>query len=330
MPSSTRPRVVFYGLGTIGRGALKLALETGAVRVVGGVDPRKDMQGKDLGEVVEAAKIGVKVSPTLAAALDGVDADAAIHATESRITLVSKQIRELIDEGLAVVTSCEEMIHPWLAASKEAHAIDEHAKQRGVCVFGAGVNPGFVMDRLPSACLRATCRVRKVLVRRVVDSLTRRPQLRAKTGAGMTVAEFEKLVAAGRMGHVGLLESAFFLAHTLESLGHKGIEYFKEKVEPAIAAADIALPGDEGKIAKGRVAGVHQVCDVRLKDQTLIQLDLTIAAAAGAPLDAIEIDGDPPLRMEIRGGVAGDVATASALVNAVSVALRAEPGIARE
>ena len=92
----TRPRVVFYGLGTIGRGALKLALETGAVQVVGGVDPRKDMIGKDLGELVDMKKIGVTVSPTLAESLDGKDADAAIHTTESRVVLVAKQIRELV------------------------------------------------------------------------------------------------------------------------------------------------------------------------------------------------------------------------------------------
>ena len=324
----TRPRVVFYGLGTIGRGALKLALETGAVQVVGGVDPRKDMIGKDLGELVDMKKIGVTVSPTLAESLEGKDADAAIHTTESRVVLVAKQIRELIDEGLAVVTSCEEMLFPWHAAAKDADAIDKRARDRGVCVYGAGVNPGFVMDRLPVAALRATSRVRHVMIRRVVDSLTRRPQLRVKTGAGMTAEEFKKLVAAGRMGHIGLVESALFIARALEKMGHPGVDEVKNVVEPAMAAIDITAP--EGKILKGKVAGVHQVVDVKLKDKTAIKLDLTIAAGAGAPGDALEIDGDPPVRLDIQGGVAGDVATASALLNAVAVALATAPGIARE
>lgn len=329
MPSSTaRPRVVFYGLGTIGRGALRLALETGSVTPVAGVDPRKDLQGKDLGELVEMGKIGVTVSPTLEAALDGKEADAAIHTTESRVVLVARQVRELIDEGLAVVTSCEEMIFPWHAAAKEADAIDKRARDRGVCVFGAGVNPGFVMDRLPVAALRATSRVRNVMVRRVVDSLTRRPQLREKTGAGMTPEEFGKLVAAGRMGHVGLVESALFVARALERLGHGGLEKVDGVTEPALAAVDIAAP--EGKIPRGKVAGVHQTCRVTLKDGCTVVLDLTIAAGAGAPGDAVEIDGDPPVRFDVQGGVAGDVATASALLNAVSIALHMPPGIARD
>ena len=328
MPSQPRPRVVFYGLGTIGRGALKLALESGAFTVVGGVDPRKDMIGRDLGELVDMKKIGVVVSPTLEKALDGKEADAAIHTTESRLLLVAKQMRELIDEGLAIVTSCEEMIYPWHASQKEADMLDKRAKDRGVCIYGAGVNPGFVMDRLAVASLRATSRVRHVMIRRVVDSLTRRPQLRTKTGAGMTADEFKKLVTAGRMGHIGLAESALFIARALDHLPNRGIEKVTNVCEPAIAAVEIAAP--EGKIAKGKVAGVHQVCEVTLKDGTTIKLDLTIAAGAGAPGDAIEIDGDPPIRLENQGGVAGDVATASALVNAGPVALAAPAGVARD
>ncbi len=328
MPSSSRPRVVFYGLGTIGRGALRLALESGSVQVVGGVDPRKDVAGRDLGELVDLKKVGVRVSRSLGEALDGVEADAAIHATESRVQLVAGQLRELVDEGLAVVTSCEEMIFPWHAAPKEADLLDRRAHDRGVCIYGAGVNPGFVMDRLPVAALQATSRVRQVLIRRVVDSLTRRPQLRAKTGAGMTPDAFERQVAAGRMGHMGLTESALFIARALERMGHKGVEKVSSKTEAALAAVEIPAP--EARIPKGMVAGVHQVCEVTLKDKTAIRLDLTIAAGVGSPGDSVEIDGDPPVRLEIQGGIAGDIATAAALVNAVPVALAAPSGIARE
>ena len=328
MPSaSSRPRVVFYGLGTIGRGALRLALETGAVTPVAGVDPRKDIIGKDLGELVDMKKIGVPIAATLREAMEGREADAAIHTTESRIVLVTKQVRELVDEGLAVVTSCEEMIFPWHAAQKEADGLDKYARDRGVCIYGAGVNPGFVMDRLPVAALGATTRVTRVMVRRVVDSLSRRPQLREKTGAGITAEEFQKLVKAGRMGHVGLVESALFVARALERLGHGPVKKMGGVTEPSLAAADIAAP--EGKIAKGRVAGVHQTCTIDLKDGCSVLLDLTIAAGAAAPSDAVQIDGDPPVRFQIEGGMAGDVATASSLLNGVSLALRTPPGIAR-
>lgn len=324
---ASRPRVVFFGLGTIGRGALRLAIETGAVTPVAGVDPRKDIIGKDLGSLVDMKKLGVPVMATLAEAIEGREADAAIHTTESRVVLVSKQIRDLVDQGLSVVTSCEEMIFPWHAAAKEADSLDKHARDRGVCIYGAGVNPGFVMDRLPVSALHATTRVSKVMVRRVVDSLSRRPQLRQKTGAGMTPEEFKKLVQAGRMGHVGLVESALFVARALERLGHGSVDSLGGITEPALAATDIASP--EGTIAKGRVAGVHQTCTVTLKDGCSVVLDLTIAAGAPAPSDAVQIDGDPPVRFEIHGGMAGDVATASSLLNGVSLALHAPPGIAR-
>jgi 4-hydroxy-tetrahydrodipicolinate reductase len=127
---------------------------------------------------------------------------------------------------------------------------------------------------------------------------------------------------------VGLDESALFVARALERLGHAAVDSIAGETEPALAALDIAAP--EGKIPKGRVAGVHQTCRVTLKDGCVILLDITIAAGAGAPGDAVEVDGDPPVRFDVQGGVAGDVATASALLNAVSHALQAPPGIARE
>lgn len=324
----TRPRVVFYGLGSIGRGALKLALETRTVHVVAGIDPRKDLVGKDLGELAGSKKAGVKVVPTLEAALDGTDAEGAVHATESRVAVVSGQLRELIEAGLSVATSCEEMIFPWHASQKEAVDLDRRAKDRGVCLYGAGVNPGFVMDRLPVSALRATSQITAVRVRRVVDSLTRRPQLRAKTAAGVDPEEFKKLAAAGRLGHVGLVESALFVARALESLGHGSVRSTKNRLEPAVAAVDIATP--EGRITKGQTAGVHQVCTLTLEQGSTVTLDLTIAVGAGAPGDTIEIDGDPPVQLVVPGGVAGDSATAAALVNGVIAALAAPAGIARE
>lgn len=315
-----RPRVAFYGLGTIGRRALQLALETGDVVPVAGVDPRTDLITEDL---------GIPVAATLAEALKGRQADAAIHTTGSRVALIVGQFQELVDVGLAVSTSCEEMIFPWHAAPAEADALDARARERGVCVYAAGVNPGFVMDRLPVAALRATTRIRRVLVRRVADSLLRRPQLREKTGAGLEPARFRELVAAGRMGHVGLVESALFVARALERLGYGTVAKIDGLTEPALAVADIATP-DGQTIPKGRVAGVHQTCELALSGGCSVVLDLTIAAGAGPVGDAVEIDGEPPIRFEVRGGVAGDTATASALVNGVSLALHAPPGIARD
>ena len=45
------------------------------------------------------------------------------------------------------------------------------------------------------------------------------------------------------------------------------------------------------------------------------------------PKDEIELDGVPPLKLTIVGGVPGDVATAAIVANVVSRVLAAAPGL---
>jgi 4-hydroxy-tetrahydrodipicolinate reductase len=48
---------------------------------------------------------------------------------------------------------------------------------------------------------------------------------------------------------------------------------------------------------------------------------------ADSPRDQVYIDGTPPLDMTIRGGIAGDQATASIVVNSIPKVMAARPGL---
>jgi 4-hydroxy-tetrahydrodipicolinate reductase len=56
---------------------------------------------------------------------------------------------------------------------------------------------------------------------------------------------------------------------------------------------------------------------------------LHLEAYLGAPesYDAIEIEGSPRLSMRIAGGIPGDIATASIVVNSIPKVLSALPGL---
>ncbi|PYV42227.1 MAG: dihydrodipicolinate reductase, partial [Acidobacteria bacterium] len=45
------------------------------------------------------------------------------------------------------------------------------------------------------------------------------------------------------------------------------------------------------------------------------------------PMDSIELEGEPDLRMVIPGGVEGDTATVASLINAIPRVVEAEPGL---
>jgi 4-hydroxy-tetrahydrodipicolinate reductase len=209
-----------------------------------------------------------------------------------------------------VVSSTEELFFPWLAGSEEVWMLHELAKDRKVSVVGVGVNPGFVMDRLPSFLTQVCVNLRRVVVRRFVDLSTRRPQLQAKMGVGLTVSEYEEGLLEERLGHVGLPQSLAFLA---ASLGME-ISSITETVEPVV--------GEDGK-----VIGTKQVASGWEGEYERVRLELRMTMGEPDPRDEIEIDADPPLRLIVPGGVAGDDATAAILVNTASWIDLLPPGV---
>ena len=58
-----------------------------------------------------------------------------------------------------------------------------------------------------------------------------------------------------------------------------------------------------------------------------LTLDLKMYLDAKNPHDAMQIEGEPPLDVIIRGGVAGDQATVAALINTAPRLLQAKPGL---
>ena len=53
-----------------------------------------------------------------------------------------------------------------------------------------------------------------------------------------------------------------------------------------------------------------------------MSLDLQMYVGAENPRDHVLIDGEPPIDMTIAGGVAGDIATAAIVVNAIPTPAR--------
>jgi 4-hydroxy-tetrahydrodipicolinate reductase len=80
-------------------------------------------------------------------------------------------------------------------------------------------------------------------------------------------------------------------------------------------------------VKKGQTCGLHQRAEAKANGRVWLTLDLQMYLGAKDPLDAIRIEGDPPLEVVIKGGVAGDEATVAALVNTAPRLLQAPPGL---
>jgi hypothetical protein len=243
--------------------------------------------------------------------------DVVLLCTGSRLERVVSQIEEAIEAGFHVVSTCEELSYPELKHAALARRIDQKATARGVAALGTGVNPGLVMDRLALAAAAACVRVDRVKVTRVVDAAKRRGPLRAKVGAGLSREEFAAGVAARKLGHVGLSESAALIAMGLGLPIHE----ITESIEPVLAQKET-----DG-VAAGKVLGLHQIALVQAGDEVKVALDLTMAVGVEDPADTIEIAGDPSVHLRVSGGFHGDRATVGCVVNAIPFIVGASPGL---
>lgn len=315
-------KIAQFGLGPIGLETLKLAASKAWAEIVGGIDIDPAKIGKSLAELTGVPALGnARVHRTLDELMAVARPDIIFHTSVSKIGIAGEQILPIVEKGISVVSSCEELLFPRLRDPGMAARLDAACIRHGARILGTGVNPGFVMDVLP-VCLTGVCRsVKAVHVQRVVNAATRRGPLQKKIGSGLPPADFERLFAEGKAGHAGLQESASLIAHCL---GWK-ISSMTEVCKAMVADHDIRTPHVEVKT--GQTCGLHQRGEVTVNGKICITLDLKMYLDAPNPHDSCQIEGEPSLNMTIPGGVAGDSATVAALVNAAPRVLKAQPGL---
>jgi 4-hydroxy-tetrahydrodipicolinate reductase len=233
---------------------------------------------------------------------------------------VETELLELLEGGSHVVSTCEELAFPLDPDVRES--LQKAARAANVTLLGTGVNPGFVMDKLPLT-LTAVCQeVKSVTVHRVVNASLRREPLQRKVGAGQTRAEFDQNVAAGKIKHMGLRESLMMIANGL----NVELDVVSEEVIAPVVAVQ-TIKTDYFEVAPGQVAGVHQTISGEQRNGMRIALDIKMYVGAENAGDRVEIEGTPSISMFIAGGVHGDRATAAMVVNAIPRVIPARPGV---
>lgn len=313
--------VIHVGLGPLGQKMVAAALEHTDLRIVGAVDIDPAKAGRDLGELCGRERLGVTVSQDPASAAHGTSAQAAVVTTVSSLAAMEPQIAELAAARLNIISTCEELSFPWRTQPELAQRIDTICREHAVTCLGTGINPGYLMDYLPSVLTGLCQKVTGVRVDRVQDASIRRVPFQQKIGAALTLEEFDAKKADGSLRHVGLPESVDFIA---ARAGWR-LDRSMETIEPVVADKPINV--GYKPIAKGMARGVYQVGRGFVGDDEVITL--TFRAAVGEPesYDQVRIEGEPTFCSRIAGGINGDVGTCSVTLNAVRPVLAAEAGL---
>lgn len=302
-------KVMQVGLGPIGQMISKILITKSGVNIVSAVDINPSLQGQTLGELLHLPNLDTAITNHFDLADLNGDVDVAVVTTSSDANVVTEQIEPLVRRGISVITTCEELSHAWNTQPALANRLDKLAKKHHCAILGTGINPGFLMDFLPSTLTALTDRVDSITVNRIQNARARRLPFQQKIGYGLKIDEFQTLADQGSLRHVGLVESVYYIA---EKLNWK-LSNVTESIKP-IHDDTTAL-------------GIKQIAQGTVDDQVKITLCFVAAVDIDKPEDTIIISGSPDIELSFKTPIQGDRATTNVTVNAIPCLLNASPGL---
>lgn len=317
-------RVILYGVGEIGGSIAKNLLKRKGYRIVGAIEIRKDIVGRDLGDVLGLGKgLGVEVSDKSDETLQHLEADIVLLTTGSYLNHTYPQIIQCLKSSLNVISTCEELSYPWIKYPEISSKIDKYAKDNDATVLGTGINPGFLMDTLPIILTSPCLSIQSIKVKRVMYSGNRRIPYQKKIGSGLSKDEFEAKIKSKEItGHVGLFESTALIASTL---GWNLDEITEIPPEPILAEKELRT--SYINIKPRYVAGLKCSAYGTTSGKKVIELEFVSHAGVNEPYDEVLIDGEPSIRERIIGGVHGDTGTTAMIINMIPKVISARPGL---
>lgn len=301
--------LVICGFGQIGRMLYKSLLTQPDLKLSAVIDSSPALIGQDAGVIAGGNPCGITIIES--GKQLAIQADVAIVTTVSNADTAAETITELLNQGLPVVTTCEELFYPYPLHPEAAAKISSAALAAQLPALAIGINPGFLMDYRVAALSGLVTDIERVVVQRIQDASPRRLAFQKKIGAGQTIEQFESGKQTGKLRHVGLPESIYFIGAAL----NRELTSVTESIEPVLADTDITIP-NAIPVKKGQVRGVRQLGRGFVGDREVITLEFVAAVGEPGSTDRVKIFGTPDIESVIPGGVNGDNGTCSIVLNA--------------
>lgn len=132
-------RVIQYGCGKMSKVIFKYLHDHGA-EIVGAIDSNPAVIGLDVGDFAELGFLtGVKISGNAQEVFNSCDADIAIVTVFSYMPEMYAFYALCAQNGVNVISTCEEAIYPWNTSPSETNRLDKLAKQHNVTIVGSGM-----------------------------------------------------------------------------------------------------------------------------------------------------------------------------------------------
>jgi hypothetical protein len=328
-------RVVQWTTGNVGKRSVRAVQTQPDLELVGCYAWSPDKSGRDVGELVGIAPIGVTATNDIDALL-ALKPDCVVY---NPMWPSGDELARILEAGVNVVTTAAFINGRSNPAGRER--ISAACDRGGASIFGTGISPGFV--ELVAITVAGICdRIDKVTVAEGSDTtLYDSPETELPCGFGRSMDDPE-LPGMAAQGTAVFGEAVALVADAI------GVDLDEIVCEAEYAATTEDVVMESWTIAAGCVGGVAASWQGRVGDRTVI--DVSVRWKKGQTLDpewqieeghVIQIDGMPTVRARLEYlptpgfqattfadfMVLGMIMTPMPAINAIPLVVAAPPGI---
>lgn len=333
-----RHRVIQWATGAMGKTALRAILDHPDMDLVGLYTYSDAKVGRDAGDIAHRPATGVFATNDVEAIL-ALGADVAIHAGLLQPPYGShdRDIVRLLESGKNVI-SINGYSYPRYWADERVTALEAACAKGGVSLMGAGLNPGYIGEKIAVTATSACSQVDHIEINEIVDCrLMRNPEYVFRIlGFGSELDRIDPNDPA--WGPASALNGMY--SEVVATICHRmgwTLERIETDHEMAPAADDIAVTA--GSIAKGTVSSTTWRWHGVVAGQRAVSLNICWTMEsfpADTPLWKVVIRGLPDVRLALHldrpqdhgfKTHADQLALGGAIVNAIPVVCAAETGL---
>ena len=321
-------RVAIWGFGAMGKGIAEMIVQKKGIEIVGVCDLNKSLVGKDFNEAlsVNTEHSAIITSDNIDEVLSAENLDLVLIATDSYTKNSYSKICKVIEKGINVISTAEEMAYPYANNPKLSNEMDDLAKKNGVTILGTGINPGFIMDYLVIALTGVMENIQSIQVNRVNSLSPFGPTVMEEQGVGLEKEEYDKKMANNSLaGHVGFKESVYMIA---DAIGVE-VDYFEQNMAPIVSS--VHRESKYAKVQPGQLAGINMTAFGKVNGEKFIEMrhpqQIEPETEGTSTGDYINIEGKPAVNMSIQPEIDGGIGTISMCVNMIPHVLNATPGL---
>ena len=332
-------KVIQFGTGKMAVYTMRYVLEKGG-EIVGAIDVNPNVIGKDISEIMGIAdkkNVTVTALENAEEMIKNTKPDICIVTTMSLLSDVKDALMLCAKLGVNAITTCEEAFYPQNSNPIATRNIDELAKKNGCTITGSGYQDIY-WGQLISSIAGSTQKITKIVGSSSYNVEDYGIALAKAHGAGLTLEEFEKEVAAAdnisEKERIELINNGKFLPSYMwnvngwlcSKLGLTEIEQ-TQKCVPQTYKEDIESSTLGMTVKAGQATGMSAVVTTQTKEGIILETECIGKVYSKEDYDKNEwtIYGEPNTTIVVARPSTVEL-TCATVVNRIPDVINAEPG----